>query len=186
VADARSQSDALSDLFARLASGDRAALPQVFRILHPMIQRFCQKLLGRGSDADDATQQSLERVFEQLGSYDVTRPALPWVYAIASWEVRTLRRRAWRSDERTAPVREDDLTGEVQDPETAAMSRQFLAAVMELIDTLPVMDRQTLRETLERELAAESASPSDAAFRKRKERAMQRIRALLRNLGHVQ
>jgi RNA polymerase sigma factor (sigma-70 family) len=173
-------------LFARLASGDRAALPQAFRILHPMIQRFCEKLLGRGSDADDATQQSLECVFEQIGAYDVTRPALPWVYAIASWEVKTIRRRTWRSDERKASVSDDDLTGEIQDPETAAMSKQFLAAVMELIDTLPAMDRQTLRETLERELAAESTSPSDAAFRKRKERALQKIRALLRNLGYVQ
>ena len=186
MTDARAQGDALSDLFARLASGDRTALPEAFRILHPMLQRFCEKLLGRGSDADDATQQSLERVFEQIGSYDVTRSALPWIYAIASWEVKTIRRRTWRSEERKVSVREDELTGAVQDPETAAMSKQFLAAVTELIDTLPAIDRQTLRETLERELAAESTSPSDAAFRKRKERALQKIRALLRNLGYVQ
>jgi RNA polymerase sigma factor (sigma-70 family) len=155
-------------------------------MLHPIIQRFCEKQLGRGPDADDATQQSLEQLFERVETYDATRSALPWVFAITSWEVKTIRRRAGRRDQRASSVAVDELIGSQQDPEFAVMSSQFIAIVDELIDTLPAIDRQTLRETLARELDAESTTPTDATFRKRKERALGKIRTLLRNLGHAQ
>jgi RNA polymerase sigma factor (sigma-70 family) len=173
-------------LLGRLSGGDRSALSQAFRILHPVIQRFCEKQLGRGPDADDATQQSLEQVFERVETYDATRSALPWVFAIASWEVKTIRRRVGRHDQRTSSESVDELLGAQQDPEFAAMSSQFLAAVCELIDALPSVDRETVRETLARELDAEATAPTNVTFRKRKERALQKIRALLRNLGHAQ
>ncbi|MGC4063821.1 MAG: RNA polymerase sigma factor [Polyangiaceae bacterium] len=185
MTDVTSPTDALPDLFARLASGDRSALPPAFRILHPLILRFCEKLLQRGPDADDATQQSLERIFEQIGSYDTSKPPLPWAFAIASWEIRTIRRRAWRSDQRTRSSGPDELAGFVQDPESAAMANQFIASAIELIDGLPAIDRHTLHEVLAREFAAEGAAAPDAAFRKRKERALHKIRSLLRNLGYV-
>lgn len=154
-------------------------------MLHPIIKRFCDKHLGCGPDAEDATQLALEQIFERVETYDATRSALPWVFTIAYWEVKTVRRRAERRDQRAASRGLDELIDPQQDPELTAMSRQFLAAVNELIDTLPVIDRQTLREALMRELEAESTSRTDATFRKRKERALQKIRTLLRNLGHA-
>jgi RNA polymerase sigma factor (sigma-70 family) len=185
-----SSQEQLSQLFARLASGDRGALPETFRLLMPLVRRFCERLLGRGSDADDATQETLERIFERMGTYDASKPPLPWVFAIAAWEVKTQRRRAWRHRQRTAPDASESLVGAVRapggDPEANAIVQEFLAAIEELIDTLPALERSTLREALERELAAESDLPANATFRKRKERALLKLHALLRNLGHVQ
>lgn len=186
MAEAPLNVELLTELFARLASGDRSALHETFRILYPLIRRFCEKALGAGADAEDATQQILEKVFEQIGSYDTSRSALPWVFAIASWEVRTVRRRNWRGQQRASDLVADELISEHGDPETAAMSTQFFATIDELIETLPVQDRQTMREAVERELAPVATLPADASFRKRKQRALDKLRALLRNLGHVQ
>jgi hypothetical protein len=80
----------------------------------------------------------------------------------------------------------DELTGAAEDPEAAAISSQMLAALDELVELLPDTDRRTLRQVLERELLSEVVEPTDTTFRKRKERALAKLRALLRNLGHVQ
>ncbi|HEY5962138.1 MAG TPA: sigma-70 family RNA polymerase sigma factor [Polyangiaceae bacterium] len=179
-------SDVLTALFVRLAGGDRSALPPAFQIIYPLARRFCEKMLGRGADADDATQACLERVFEQIGSFDSSRHALPWVLTIAAWEVRTIRRRAWRARQKSALTSVEELTGAAQDPEAAAISKELLAVLDELVELLPDTDRRTLRQVLERELQSEVAVPTDSTFRKRKERALAKLRALLRNLGHVQ
>ncbi|MGC4068935.1 MAG: sigma-70 family RNA polymerase sigma factor [Polyangiaceae bacterium] len=185
-----SSQEQLARLFARLASGDRGALPETFRLLLPLVRRFCERLLGHGSDADDATQETLERIFERMGTYDASKQPLPWVFAIAAWEVKTLRRRAWRHRQRTAADASGSLVSAVRapgpDPEAEVSVHEFLGAIEELIDTLPELERATLREALERELATETDLPTNATFRKRKERALQKLHALLRNLGHVQ
>jgi RNA polymerase sigma-70 factor (ECF subfamily) len=178
--------DILTGLFVRLATGDRTAIAPAFEILHPITRRFCEKMLGRSADADDATQQCLERVFEQLGTFDCSKRALPWVLTIAAWEVKSVRRRAWRTQQRTAQDGVEVLSETAEDPESNVISSQMLSMLGELVELLPDRDRETLRQLFERELTSGALAPADSTFRKRKERALTKLRALLRNLGHVQ
>lgn len=176
----------LDELFARLAGGDRAAIGQAFTRVYPMVRRFCERLLNDVCDAEDATQQALERVFERIATYDTSRPALPWVLGIAAWEVRTVRRKRWRSQKRAAKFEAHEVAAGAPSPEAGAASRQLLSAVDDLIATLPTRERETMQQVIQQELALVLENKGDSTFRKRKERALDRLRALLRNLGHVQ
>lgn len=175
----------LDELFARLAGGDRSAIASTFAAIHPVVSRFCERLLRNDADADDATQLALERVFERITTYDATRHALPWILGIAAWEIRTIRRRDSRTRKRSAEMVEHELRGVDAGPEATAISREVLSAVNEIIDSLPENDRETLRRVVQQELSV-MLEANDATFRKRKERALGRLRSLLRNLGHVQ
>jgi RNA polymerase sigma-70 factor, ECF subfamily len=186
VADQPSTTEELDDLFARLAGGDRSAIASTFAAIHPVVRRFCERMLRNPADADDATQLALERVFERITTYDATRHALPWILGIATWEVRTIRRRDSRTRSRSVEVEEHELPAGHADPETTAIAREALAAVDEITDSLPANDSDTLRRVLEQELATVLEPTNNATFRKRKERALGRLRSLMRNLGHVQ
>jgi len=186
VADHVPTTEELDELFARLAGGDRSAIAGTFAAIHPTVRRFCERMLRNQADADDATQLALERVFERITTYDATRHALPWILGIATWEVRTIRRRNARTRKRSVEVAKHELQAGHADPETTSIAREALAAVNEIMDTLPANDRETLQCVVEQELAIVLEATNDATFRKRKERALGRLRSLLRNLGHAQ
>lgn len=185
VTDDASLTKDLDELFARLAGGDRACIGKAFSTVYPIVHEFCSRLLGNSSDADDATQQALERVFERIATYDVSRHALPWVLGIAAWEIRTVRRRHFRQRKRAAQVEIGELEAGAANPESDAMSKEVLSAIESLVDRLPALDRDVLRDVMHQELALVLEFKNDSTFRKRKERALDRLRSLLRNLGHV-
>lgn len=186
MADPAAPTDELDAMFARLATGDRTAIARCFQVSYPMVHRFCSRLLGSGADADDATQQALKQVFERASTYDPSRRALPWVLEIATWEVRTIRRRGWRTSQRQVAEVDEHITSELVDPETTVMSRQVLSVLEELTSSLSESERDTLRQIVTRELGLGPETGSDATYRKRKERVLTKVRSLLRNLGHVQ
>jgi len=167
----------LDRAFARLAAGDRSALPEVFRAVWPPVQRFCQRYLGADADADDAAQGALERVFAQAADYDPSRPALAWVLTIAHWECRTLRRRAGR---RAAVGLPDGIEGLAPAPDEILEQAELSAALAAAIEQLPAADQAVLAAAL----SADERGPSgqDSTFRKRKQRAIHRLRETWRRL----
>ena len=167
----------LNALFARLADGDRAAIDPAYRALWPVVHPFVGRALGPGRthEADDVTQSALLKLFDQAPRYDTGRDALAWALTIAGWEVRTWRTRSRRS--RTGPLQpalahvSADTSPEEQ--VLAAAERQQLA---DAIAQLPQRDQEVLAQVLADEHL------SDATFRKRRERAMGRLRAFLRDV----
>lgn len=161
----------------RLADGDRGACSSVFSLLWPELVAFAQRTLGKGPDADDVAQQALEKIFAQAADYDPNRPALPWALAIAGWECRTLlqRRRRRRED----PLEPDTRAiTDAADPEAATLERTMTDALREAIGDLSSQDRATLEEAF----AQASSGPTTPAFRKRKERALSRLRDAWRRI----
>jgi hypothetical protein len=53
--DGRARND-LDEAMAHLTDGHRDAFPAVFEALRPHGRRLCERMLGRGADADDAAQ----------------------------------------------------------------------------------------------------------------------------------
>jgi len=164
---------------ARLADGDRSVAGVVFTTLWPIMHTFCVRSLGSLADADDAAQVAMEKVFAEVADYDRSRPALPWALAIAAWECRTLQRQ--RQRRRQEPLREADaLPSRSLDPEEAVGLRELQEAASAVLQELSVEDRETLLAAFSED--AEERLAAGATFRKRKERALNRLRNAWRRL----
>jgi RNA polymerase sigma factor (sigma-70 family) len=157
---------------SRVSEGDRAAFGPLFRALWPVVRAYCERLVPP-ADADDAAQASLEKLFAQASDYERTRPVVAWALTIATWECRTLRKRALR---RGAAPLDDGLPSVAPTPEEAALRTELEQAARSALERLSPADRELI-------LVAFEESPRErgalgATLRKRKERALAKLRAL--------
>lgn len=164
----------LDSLLVQLAEGNRAAFTPVFQLLWPPMLRLCSSMLGNEADAADAAQQALEKVLTRCGEYDRQRPALPWALAIAAWECRTLAKK--RSRRRELPEEQAPEVG--SGSEEALAREQLLAAAVASLGELSLEDREALVATF----WEEAASVTGATLRKRRERALKRLRDIFKRL----
>lgn len=170
--------DPLDADMARLGRGDRSVFTSVFQRLFPMVRAYAARMTSE-ADADDAAQSALVKVFEQAAAYDPTRPAAAWALAITAWECRTLQKRAARR--RTEPLEAAQaVAADGLDPESAALRSEMVDAAREAFGALGEADKDTLLAAFSADADARLAG--GATFRKRKERALDRLRDLLRKL----
>lgn len=161
--------ESLELLMARLADGDRSVFSEVFRRLWNPTHRLCMTFLKNEADAADAAQQAMAKILERASDYDRTRRVMPWALAIAAWECKTLRRKLVRR--REIPEHEaSEPTGDDAQEEMAR--RDLVQTVLSAMGELSPMDRETLMATF----WDESGAVSGATFRKRRERALERLR----------
>ena len=166
----------LTVLMARLADGDRAAFDGVYSVLWPVVSAFCAKALPP-TDAEDAAQAVLLKVFEHAPSFDRNRDALTWALAIAVWETRTIRQRYARS--KTTESDDYDPESPQQSPEGLIVERQVLEAAQAAMGLLSASDQETLMATFNEE---SSDAVSGATFRKRRQRALFRLKEAWRSI----
>jgi len=162
----------VEEAMARLADGDRAALRVVHDAVRPPMLRAAERLLGRGADAEDATQNALQKLFAQAADYDRARRVVPWAVALVLFESRTLRRQHQRR--KADPVDTERFQSLAATDTTASdmlENAELLRLAEDLMGTLSDADRQTLSEVL-----AEREDGRGSAFRKRKQRAIERLR----------
>lgn len=163
----------LDALMARLADGDRAVFASVFELLWGPVLQLCSTLLQNQADASDAAQEAMHKILERCSDYDKGRPALPWALAIAGWECRTIRRKRQRRRE-VEP--EQQRSGSPLQEEL--IQRDLAAAALTALGELSPADRETLLATF----WDEAASVAGATLRKRRERALERLRKTFRRL----
>lgn len=178
--DERSSIRTLDADMARLADGDREACARVFAALWPVMVAFAEKTLGSSADADDVAQKAIAKVFAQASDFDRERPALAWALSITGWECRTvLRQRHRRREDELSHDEHDGAVSGERDPEEHAMLRGLTEAVRNSLGELSVLDQETLRAAFFEEMGVFAEG---ATFRKRKERALDRLRATWRRL----
>ena len=171
---AEPSADPLDRDLARLADGDRSAFHSLYAGLWPVVRAFCSGTLRGRGDADDAAQEIMVTIFAEASRYDRRRPAVAWALAIAAWECRTtLRRLQRRREDGLGAV--EDLSGGGPSPEDQVMRAELVASAHRVIAGLSRADRETLEAAFltEWDGRADAASPT---FRKRKERALVRLR----------
>jgi RNA polymerase sigma-70 factor (ECF subfamily) len=171
---------ALNAAMARLADGDRSAFSTVFEALWPLLHGFARSLVRDEAEAEDAAQHALLKVFEHASRFDPERDAAAWAVAIAANECRAARRRLARRRERTRSLEaaeEPAVLDPVPDPESEAIARDLLAAATEALGSLKREDAETLRAAWR----GERAAIAPATFRKRVQRATERLRAAWRS-----
>lgn len=161
---------ALHTAMLRLQGGDRDAFDTVYAGLWPVVRGACHRVLEHPADAEDAAQQALLSLFEQAQAFDPDRSVVGWALALATWQARTVRRQRTRRREVAADAAPDRIDP-TPDPEMAAERRALIALVDRLIAGLSPLDRQTL------ERMRSDAAPPGATFRKRRQRALARLRA---------
>ncbi len=118
----------------------------------------------------------MEKILTRASDYDRTRPPLPWALAIAAWECRTISRRAQRRREVGTEALGDLPDDALADEEL--IRRELAAAALEVLHGLSEVDRSTLLDAFWEE-ARGAASP---ALRKRRQRALDRLRIAFRRL----
>lgn len=165
-------------LLARLADGDETVFPEVFRALWTPTFHLCTRMLSNEADAADAAQAAMEKLFTRSSDFDPARAAVPWALAIAAWECRTIRRRRGRLREVFTGAGEappSPLLERERDAEALAIQHELARLAIETLDALSETDREALLATYGSEPGA-----SGAVVRKRRERALERLRVVLR------
>jgi RNA polymerase sigma factor (sigma-70 family) len=165
----RSQDD-LQSLMTRLAEGDRGAFHPVFETLWPVLRRFAARHLPP-QEADDAAQEALLKIFHRAARFDPERSALAWALGMTAYEVRTARRRRQRRRE-SAEGGVAERTAPEPNPEESAMITDLEEMMRERLGALAPADAETLRLYAR----GERGAVAGATFRKRVERALQRLR----------
>lgn len=166
----------LNTLMAQLADGDRTVLNDVYSLLWPIISAFCGKTLSY-ADAQDAAQQALLKLFDQAAAFDRDRDVVTWALSVAAWEVRTVRKRHERS--KLALFDDALATGNAKDPEWEMAERQLVEAALSVLGQLSNSDQETLISTFSEDAPEGVAG---ATFRKRRERALVRLRTAWRRI----
>lgn len=168
--DKRARED-LDRCLARLADGDRGAFDCVFARALPIVRRFVSGALANAADADDVAQAALLKVFARAHHYDPARDALSWILGIAAFEVKTQRKKiARRREVGEQPLRE---LRDAQRIEDETIARDLLRALNDLLGAMSAQDEEAILAAAEL-LPRPAVSP--AAFRKRLERALGRLR----------
>jgi RNA polymerase sigma-70 factor (ECF subfamily) len=141
------------------------------------VRRFSLRYLGNEADADDAAQRALAKLFDQATDYDPSRSVMAWSLTLALWECRTIRRQNTRRKPETL---EPALESAELTPEQALEREQLRIALDTAIEQLSLADRETLTQVLVAE--GFGTYENDSRFRKRKQRAITRLREMWKRL----
>jgi RNA polymerase sigma-70 factor (ECF subfamily) len=150
-----------------LSQGDRAAFRPVFDALWPLLRSFARRALSDAALAEDAAQAALSKLFLRAALFDPSRDAVTWALGFVSFEVLSLRKRSSRRKRLGELV---DAPAARETPEEQIISSDLHAAAAEVLGTLRPADLETLQAVLAGD------RPHGAAFRKRLQRAVARLR----------
>ncbi len=161
---------------AALADGDRRAFDDVFALSWPVMRQLAVRLLGDASEAEDAAQRALLQLFSKASCFDPKREALPWMLTFVINECRTVRTRR-----RRRPMAE--LTAEPAGdagPEEHLVRADLVRAVQDVVGVLGHEDHVALGL-----VEPTDDAPAPATRRKRKQRALGRLRSAWRRIHGV-
>ncbi len=167
--------EAANEALRQLQVGDRAAAKVAFDLLWPVMLSFSQTALKDAGKAQDVAQEALMKLFEQVQDFRPGADAFAWALEITTWQCKSELRRTWRAGQRDQP--EASASAPAQ-PDSMYEREELRAALTQTVARLSEPDRELVDAILQETYPAQA----DAAQRKRKERALGRLRALWRSL----
>ena len=154
------------ELLCAAAAGDRDAFDRFVRQHTPAILRFCLLRLGGRHDSEDAAQEAMVRLYEQVRRNRIPQDPLPWLFSIARRCCQEAARRRKRDSlellseadcPRTDNVPHDEALGQLR--EALAELNNFETAVLYLKHTEGLRCRQ-ISEQLGKPLGTVTATLS--------------------------
>ncbi|MDO3648993.1 sigma-70 family RNA polymerase sigma factor [Nocardia mangyaensis] len=177
----------LDALIGPAAAGDRDAVSEIVRLVHPLVRRYCSARMGATGHltvtADDVTQEVLMATVTAIPRYrDQGKSFLAFVYGIAANKVSD----AFRRGKHVAYPMADmpDTASVAAGPEDWALAFERRAATLELMQVLAPNHREVLvmRIVLGWSAAqtAEAIGTSPGVVRVMQHRALNKLRAQLK------
>ena len=167
---------AIHQAMVRLSDGDRTAFEVLLDELWPVILSFAERGVGYGGDAEDVAQEVFYKICARTADFDRERDGLSWAFGIASYEIMTHRRRLQRRrelfDEASVASQLDGSASQ----EEQLMAREITLAFEQAIGALTEEDRMSLG------LEGSALQAAGATHRKRKQRALDRLRGIWRQI----
>lgn len=165
----------INEALVQLADGDRAALRILMDELWPVILGFANRMIGEQADAEDVAQETLIKIAARIADFDRKRDGLTWAYAIAAYEIRTWRRKRFRRKEVPHLPEMEAHMPRSPSTEDAVAEDQLKQALLDALGNLSDTDREALGIS---EPTQVSSDVPDVTIRKRRQRAVGRLRAL--------
>lgn len=188
LSESRRVSAELDKLIGPAAAGDRQAISEIIRIVHPLVRRYCGARLGNTAHlhvtADDVVQEILLATVNAIPRYrDQGKSFLAFVYGIAANKVADAFRRSQQHPAYpTADV--PDRASSAAGPEEWALASERRTATRELMKVLAPAHRDVLvmRIMLGWSAAqtAEAIGTSPGVVRVMQHRALNKLRAQLK------
>jgi RNA polymerase sigma-70 factor (ECF subfamily) len=135
--------------------------------------------VNNAADAEDIAQEALIKLAAQVADFDRSRDGLSWAFAIAAYEIKSHLRRIVRRRETLDPAAIADLPDRAPPLENDLIAEQYESALHDALARLEPGDYRTL--IMGAGFIEEPAAKS-AALRKRRQRAMQRLKAAWREI----
>ena len=179
------QSDADTQLMARIASGDRAAMRALFGQHNVRVFRFLVRRLRNEALAEEVTNEVFLDVWRQAGRYEGRSALSTWMLAIAHNKAVSLLRK--RSEETLDEEAAERLPDSGDDPEQHAQKRSKAAAMRQMLEKLSdehreVIDLVYYHEKSVREVA-EIAGVPEATVKTRMHYARKQLGEMLKSAG---
>jgi RNA polymerase sigma-70 factor, ECF subfamily len=168
---------AIQGAILRLADGDRTAMPELVKQLWPVLLSYAERGLRDGPAAEDVAQEVLFRISSRISELDRARDPLSWAFGIATFEIMTHRKRRQRRRETLVGGAMPDSPASAPSIEDSVIQAEVHAALSEALGQLSSDDVEHLG-------LHEPAPPGPAtpAMRKRRQRALDRLRTMWRSI----
>jgi RNA polymerase sigma-70 factor, ECF subfamily len=169
---------AIHDAMVRLSDGDRSAFDVLLDELWPVILSFARRGVGATADAEDIAQEVFLKICSRIADFDRNRDGLSWAFAIGSFEILTHRKRARRRREVNDDNALEREANEAASQDMVLEQRELAVAFERAVGGLTEDERVVLGL-----VSSETASgPAGPALRKRKQRALERLRTIWRSV----
>ncbi|MDK8477935.1 sigma-70 family RNA polymerase sigma factor [Corynebacterium pseudodiphtheriticum] len=177
----------LARLVPLAVDGDRRAMQQVMRIIHPQVLRYCRARIGGGKTptAEDVAQEVCLAVASSMQKFvDRGRPFMAFVYGIAFNKVADAHR--FMGKDRLHPSEEiPEELDLMPTPEDAALESDGCNAVRGMLDTLNDKARNIIILRvfvgLTAEETAQALGSTPGAVRVAQHRALAQLRKRMEN-----
>ncbi len=168
---------AIQSAILRLADGDRSAMTPLVELLWPVLLSYAERGLRDPQAAEDVAQEVLFRISSRISELDTTRDPLSWAFGIATFEIMSQRKRLQRRRERLVGENMLDSDTAASSVEDALIEAEIHAAFAEALDQTSPDDAEHLGLR-----GAARGGPATPAMRKRRQRALDRLRNLWRSI----
>lgn len=168
---------AIQGAILRLADGDRTAMPDLVEQLWPVLLSYAERGLRDAAAAEDVAQEVLFRISSRISELDRTRDPLSWAFGIATFEIMTQRKRRLRRRETLVADALPDSPAAAESVEDAVVQAEIHAALSEALGQLSPDDVKHLGL-----LEPTQLGPATPAMRKRRQRALDRLRTIWRTI----
>jgi RNA polymerase sigma-70 factor, ECF subfamily len=132
-------------VIAHARRGDTNAFGRLVQCYQSSVYNLAFRMLGDGSEAEDAAQETFLRAYRQLGSYQPARKFATWLLSIAAhYCIDQLRRARAGGPSLDDAAWHDTLMSAAPEPEAIILERERSLDVQALLQTLPASYRAVL------------------------------------------